>query len=153
MAMKVSKKKVTTISDSEEKNEIKNKTTAKKTKTKTRKKTTKTSDAKKMKSVEETKEIKTEVNNYPNAYIVIDHPIDMETIYGNHYAIRVGASTDGYVEISFNNGEWQPCRYDAGYWWFDWTYFAKDDYFIVVRLMDPGGNLIMETAPRKCRIC
>lgn len=152
MATKVSKKKaVTATAATEEKPEIKKKTAAKKTTT--RKKTTKAAAPKKAKAETAVKTEKKEVNNYPNAYLVLDHPIEMETIYGNHYAIRAGASPDGYVEISFNNGEWQPCRFDAGYWWFDWTYFSKGDYSIVLRLMDPNGSEIMETAPRKCRIC
>ncbi|MDR1195628.1 MAG: hypothetical protein LBL00_04025 [Endomicrobium sp.] len=155
MATKVSKKKVTAVD--EEKIEVKKKPAVKKTATRKKAATKAPAAPKKAKAVTEVKEIKTEANNnagnYNDAYIIIDHPIEMETIYGNHYAIRVGASPDGYVEISFNNGEWQPCRYDAGYWWFDWTYFSKGDYAIAVRLIDPSGNAILETSPRKCRIC
>lgn len=158
MATKVSKKKAETVTEvtATEKPEVKKKTAAKKTTT--RKKTTAKAAAKTAKKTTVSKKAKTEarkteINNYPNAYLIVDHPIDMETIYGNHYAIRIGASADGYVEISFNNGEWQPCRYDAGYWWFDWTYFSPGHYEIKTRLVDTNGNSILETSPRKCRIC
>lgn len=155
MATKVLKKKTATVSaaatTTEGKQEVKKKAAVKKIAAK--KKTVKTAAPKKVKAEKTVKTTKKTSKNYPNAYLIIDHPIDMETIYGNHYAIRIGASPDGYVEISFNNGEWQPCRYDAGYWWFDWTYFSKGDYAIAVRLIDPNGNSIVETTPRKCRIC
>jgi hypothetical protein len=88
-----------------------------------------------------------------DSYIVLDHPVHKETIFGNHYAIRIGASQDGFVEISFNKGEWQPCRYAAGYWWFDWEYFTPGEYTIGVRLVDQGGNTISQTDHRPCTVC
>lgn len=151
MAMKAIKKKNAAVMENTgEIKEIKKKKAAKKTTVK--KKTAKPKSAS-VKAEKAVNDIKKEVCKYPNAYLVIDHPIEMETIYGSHYAVRIGASTDGYVEISFNDGEWQPCRYDAGYWWFDWTYFAQGHYSIKVKLTDPNGNTILESAPRKCRIC
>lgn len=35
-----------------------------------------------------------------SSYIVIDYPNEAEIINGLHYALRIGASNDGYVEIS-----------------------------------------------------
>ncbi|MCL2485677.1 MAG: hypothetical protein FWF00_06730 [Endomicrobia bacterium] len=93
------------------------------------------------------------VNLNFDGYLVVDHPVDMEIISGQHYAIRIGASQDGYVEISFNNGEWIPCRFGGGYWWFDWVYFTPGDYSIAARLVAHDGNTVAETAPRKCAVC
>ncbi|MCL2390731.1 MAG: hypothetical protein FWD54_01330 [Endomicrobia bacterium] len=93
------------------------------------------------------------VNTNSNAHLYIDYPVNSETICGQHYAIRVGASQDGYVEISFNNGEWIPCRFGGGYWWFDWIYFTPGKYSIAARLVAPDGNTILKTSPRKCSVC
>ncbi|MCL1972249.1 MAG: hypothetical protein FWG57_04590 [Endomicrobia bacterium] len=156
MATKVSKKKVTAAvcgnAEAAEVKEIKKKVVAKKTTAKKKaaapKKTVKAEAPKKEKA-----KAKKVNGNYPDAYLVIDYPVESETICGDHYAVKVGASTDGYVEISFDNGEWQPCRFGGGYWWFDWSYFNKGDHSIAVRLLDPSGNVIVETPSRKCEIC
>ena len=144
MATKVTKKKTAVVNA--EKTETKKKTAVKKPAS-SRKAVAK-SESKKEKVVN----LET-VKNNSNAYLMIDHPVEMETIYGNHYAVRIGASSDGYVEIAFDNGEWHPCRFDAGYWWFDWTYFPKGNHSMSVRLVDANGSVIMETSPRKCIIC
>jgi hypothetical protein len=88
-----------------------------------------------------------------NAYVIIDYPFESENINSCHYAVRVGASCDGYVELSFNDGEWVPCRFNSGYWWFDWTDFVPGEYFISARLIDSKGDVILQTQNRKCKIC
>ncbi|MDR1696130.1 MAG: hypothetical protein LBR69_05835 [Endomicrobium sp.] len=115
------------------------------------KKTVKASPAKKNEDIK--KAVSSDKNINSNAYLVIDHPANSETICGQHYAIRIGASQDGYVEISFDNGEWIPCRFGGGYWWFDWIYFTPGKYSIAARLVAPDGNTVLETAPRKCSVC
>ncbi|MDR2396098.1 MAG: hypothetical protein LBD57_05810 [Endomicrobium sp.] len=104
----------------------------------------------KTKSIDEKK---LELKNNCNSYIVIDYPFESENIKGFHYVIRVGASNEGYVELSFNNGEWLPCRFASGYWWFDWSYFTPGDHFISARLVNPSGDVILQTENRKCRVC
>jgi hypothetical protein len=89
----------------------------------------------------------------PDAYLVIDYPVEADIIKNGHYAIRIGASHNGYVEISFNKGEWNPCRYADGYWWFDWVYFTPGNYVLSARMIDPRGNKIIETPERKCKVC
>lgn len=81
----------------------------------------------------------------PNNYIMIDHPQENEIISGLHYAIRIGASDNGAAEISFDDGDWQPCRQAAGYWWFDWGYFTPGTHTIVARLRDAEGNTLKKT--------
>lgn len=90
--------------------------------------------------------------NKSNSYIVIDYPVEKETIFGNVYVIRIGASFDGFVEISFNNGEWQPCRFASGYWWFDWMYFKSGDYKISARLVGKDGKVIKVSGVRNCKV-
>jgi hypothetical protein len=91
-------------------------------------------------------------NQYPNSYVVIDHPVDKEIVSGLHYAIRIGASADGRVEISFDDGEWIPCRPAAGYWWFDWGYFTPGTHKLVARLINPEGKVMKVTAPTTCEV-
>jgi len=93
-----------------------------------------------------------ETKAVPSAYVVIDHPSNGETVSGLHYAMRIGASGDGFVEISFNGGEWLPCRHSAGFWWFDWGYFTPGAYTIVARLRTQEGRTVKKSAPVKCEV-
>ena len=102
----------------------------------------------KAKTVAQTKVM--EENN--NSYIIIDYPVEKETIFGDVYVIRIGASFDGFVEISFNNGEWQPCRFASGYWWFDWMYYKSGDYKITARLIGKDGNVIKVSDVKSCKV-
>ena len=88
----------------------------------------------------------------PESYVLIDHPADGEIISGLHYAIRVGASDNGSVELSFNNGEWQPCRASAGYWWFDWGYFTPGAHKIIARLRSNDGATLKKSSAVKCEV-
>jgi hypothetical protein len=88
----------------------------------------------------------------PKVYVVIDHPQEAEIISGLHYAIRIGASDNGTVEISFDNGEWQSCRPSAGYWWFDWGYFTPGIHKISARLRDKDGKTLKKSLVVKCDV-
>lgn len=85
-------------------------------------------------------------------YIIIDYPTENETIAGVHYAIRIGASSNGTVELSINNGPWEPARYADGYWWYDWGYFVPGTARIAARLVDEKGKVIKNATTRKCVI-
>ncbi|MFA7074573.1 MAG: hypothetical protein WC234_05245 [Endomicrobiaceae bacterium] len=113
--------------------------------------TTKKACVKKTVTVAAKKEIAIN-NNDLNAYVIIDHPCEHEVISGSDYVIRIGASFDGYVEISFNGGEWQPCRFASGYWWFDWMYYKAGDCKISARLVGNDGNIIKISDIRKCKV-
>ncbi|MDR1087328.1 MAG: hypothetical protein LBL16_03740 [Endomicrobium sp.] len=91
-----------------------------------------------------------------SSYIVIDYPNEAneaEAINGSHYALRIGASNDGYVEISFNDGEWLPCRFGSGYCRFDWMGFDQGRHSLSARLVNHHGNIIAESDKRKCKVC
>jgi len=51
--------------------------------------------------------------------ISIDYPQQGETVRRGHYAIRVCAG-EGESQVSINDGDWQACRPDGGFHWFDW---------------------------------
>jgi hypothetical protein len=90
---------------------------------------------------------------YLGAYLTIDFPIENEVVSGLDYAIRIGASKDGFVELALNDGEWRPCRFSSGYWWFDWGYFTPGEYKISARLVAAGSNDIILTKERNCKVC
>ena len=98
------------------------------------------------------KRIKTSAN--PNSYLVIDYPVENDILQASgHYVIRIGASPDGYVEVSFNGGEWVPARFSDGYWWFDWVYFSQGDYTLSARMIGQDGKPVIKTSPRKYTVC
>lgn len=136
-------------------NSSKKVTKAKKVAKKTKKVVKKKTPAKKIikKKVEKPIKKVTSMEKNKEAYLVIDYPVENEIIKGLHYAIRIGATPLGYVELSFNEGEWQPCRHGAGFWWFDWGYFTPGKYKIQARLVDANGEVVLKTLPRKCNVC
>ncbi|MCL2335269.1 MAG: hypothetical protein FWC57_04320 [Endomicrobia bacterium] len=141
MAKASKKKEVVAAEPVEVKKEVKKKAAAKKP------------AAAKAASVKPAKSAVSKKNENQNAYLVIDYPVETEHIYGNHYAIRIGASPDGYVELSFNDGEWIPCRYADGYWWFDWVYFTPGNYKLASRMIGSNGEVVKSTGTRKCKVC
>jgi hypothetical protein len=57
-----------------------------------------------------------------------------------------------YVEPSFNNGEWFSCRFGSSYWWLDWTCFTLGKHLISARLVNPAGNVVLQTQNRECKV-
>jgi len=97
---------------------------------------------------------KAKISANPNTYLVIDYPVENDILQASgHYVIRIGASPDGYVEVSFNGGEWVPARFSDGYWWFDWVYFSAGDYTLSARMIGQDGKAVAETSPRQYTVC
>jgi hypothetical protein len=96
------------------------------------------------------------LKNGSKTYVIIDYPIESENINSCHTVImqlELALLAMSYVELSFNNGEWLPCRFSSGYWWFDWAYFAPGEHLISARLVNPAGNVVLQTQNRKCKVC
>ena len=87
-----------------------------------------------------------------NSYVIVDYPVENETIASDNYVLRIGASTDGYVEVSFNSGEWLPCRFASGYWWFDWNYFKSGNVTIAARIVGSDGKVVKLSDIRRCKV-
>ena len=85
-------------------------------------------------------------------YLTIDFPIEDEKVQGLCYTIRIGSSNEGRVQISFNDAQWNPCRFNSGYWWFDWGYFVRGDYRIVARMVNDKGEVIITSKERRCKV-
>lgn len=94
------------------------------------------------------------VNN--NSYVVIDYPVENDIISsGSVYVLKIGASNDfnAYVEVSFNDGEWNLCRFASGYWWYDWSFFQAGKYTVKARIVSAGdGKVIKMSDTRKFKV-
>ena len=66
------------------------------------------------------------------AKISIDYPQQGETIHRGHYAIRISGG-NGESQISIDKGDWQNCRLDAGYSWYDWFPETAGSHLLSVR--------------------
>ena len=143
MATKKVKKVVKAESSSAVKSAAKKKVVAKK-----KSSVSKASSVKKVNSSVKSKELEAK----KNSYVIVDYPVENETIAGNNYVLRIGASTDGYVEVSFNSGEWLPCRFASGYWWFDWNYFKSGNVTIAARIVGSDGKVVKLSDIRKCKV-
>jgi hypothetical protein len=82
-------------------------------------------------------------------YIWIDHPTEGERLRGPVYVIRLGVGGADAVEISFDKGNWLPCRYASGYWWYDWTNISSGRHTLVARMHTPEGRWY-KTPTRNC---
>ncbi len=84
-------------------------------------------------------------------YVVIDYPKHMETITSRHYTIRIGASNDARgVEVSIDNGPWQPARHSVGYWWYDWNDISTGNHEIIAKMNREDGSFIISKR-RRCK--
>jgi hypothetical protein len=83
-------------------------------------------------------------------YLWIDYPFENETLGGPMYVVRLGVGGAEQVELSINNGDWQPCRFTSGYWWYDWSAIAPASYTLVARMKTSSGQWY-RTPPRSCR--
>ncbi|OGS26282.1 MAG: hypothetical protein A2297_04035 [Elusimicrobia bacterium RIFOXYB2_FULL_48_7] len=96
------------------------------------------------------------LNSNPKYYLVIDCPVEGESINHTHYTIRIGAPLslcheNNWVEIAIDNGNWTPCRMAAGYFWFDWSNYPVMEHKIVARIRDTQGNTLIKSEVRKCK--
>jgi len=72
---------------------------------------------------------------------VLDHPQQGEKITAPRYTFRIGAvGAIERVELSLNEGPWQPCRNSVGYWWYDWADYAAGRYQAVVKAQAKDGQ-------------
>lgn len=72
----------------------------------------------------------------------LDHPERGEKIVSPQYTFRAGVSGGvARVEISINQGPWQPCRWSVGYWWYDWAGYGNGRYQAAVRAAAKDGRV------------
>ena len=79
----------------------------------------------------------------------IDYPKAGEKVARGHYAIRVSGS-ESQCQVSIDgSSDWQNCRWDGGYWWYDWTPTETGTHRISVRT-HVGAKWV--TTEMNCRV-
>ncbi|MBI5884291.1 MAG: hypothetical protein HZB91_14440 [Elusimicrobia bacterium] len=89
--------------------------------------------------------LKTETKLVPStpkaaASVTIDYPRPNEKVNPGHYAIRVTA-TEGTpsVMVSIDGGGFSSCRFDGGYWYFDYQ-ASEGRHSVVARTSDGSAE-------------
>jgi len=76
--------------------------------------------------------------------IGIEYPHAREVIAQGQYSFRVSAPNDAKeVRLSIDDGPWQLCRANNGYWWFDWFDSTPGEHVAVSRVIENDGSLIL----------
>jgi len=74
---------------------------------------------------------------------VMDHPQQGEIITAPQYTFRIGTLGNiELVDISINQGPWQPCRNAAGYWWYDWEGYKTGRYQAEAKAQTRDGQVV-----------
>ncbi len=74
---------------------------------------------------------------------VLDHPQQGEIITAPQYTFRIGTLGNiELVDISINQGPWQPCRNAAGYWWYDWSGYKSGRYQAEAKAKTKDGRAV-----------
>ncbi len=82
--------------------------------------------------------------------ISIDYPRQHERITSGWYTIRVSAvlGEAERVLVSIDDAPFQPCRFAAGYWWFDWDGYRSHHHRLIAKIVSPEGEVVSEAARR-----
>jgi hypothetical protein len=64
--------------------------------------------------------------------VSIDYPQEGELVHRGHYSIRISGG-NGECQAAVDGTDWQNCRSDAGFSWFDWFPESAGTHRITVR--------------------
>ncbi|MCK4659256.1 MAG: hypothetical protein KAV82_07005 [Phycisphaerae bacterium] len=83
-------------------------------------------------------------------HVTIDFPTENEVIESAVYTIRLGAgaSTNNAL-VRIDGGEWSQCRFEDGYWWFDWADYDSGAHEIIAE----GWNILGQRTETDVRHC
>jgi hypothetical protein len=79
----------------------------------------------------------------------IDYPLYEERISSPNYTFRVTTPEETQaVEVSVDGSAWTACRYDAPYWWYDWSRYASGEHQLAARIqLDNGYTIYLPPRP------
>lgn len=81
--------------------------------------------------------------------VQVEYPEEGEVLTHADYTIRVGTVPEAiHVEVSIDDGDWQPCRESLGLWWYDWTGVPPGEHKAAARIHKDGGEIVV-SAPRR----
>lgn len=74
-------------------------------------------------------------------FLMLDFPQPDETVVSPTYTLRFTVPENTpYVEVSVNDGAWQPCRFAVGHWWFDWADYSAGKHTVRARTTTFDGQ-------------
>lgn len=77
--------------------------------------------------------------------LVLDYPQAAETVLSRQYTLRLSAPEGApSVEVSIDGGEWRPCRFAVGHWWYDWENYTEGSHQLRARAKRDGDELTLE---------
>lgn len=75
--------------------------------------------------------------------LAVDFPRQGERVSSAQYTLRVSAPDDiKSMDVSIDQGDWQPCRKSVGYWWRDWSGYDSGEHEIVARIETSDGKFV-----------
>ena len=81
--------------------------------------------------------------------VYVDFPKHNEKIQTTHYSCRVGSNAGCHsVEVSVNGKDWQVCRFDNGYWWYDMHNCKKGSCNLKARANTHEGEVLKSVLRR-----
>ena len=82
--------------------------------------------------------------------ITIDFPKQHERITSASYTFRLSAlvGTGERVLVSVDDAPFSPCRFAAGYWWFDWDGYLSHHHRLIAKIVSTNDEVISEAARR-----
>lgn len=81
--------------------------------------------------------------------VSVDFPKHNEKIQSTHYSCRLGVPCDSNnVEVSVNGNDWQVCRFDSGYWWYDMHNCKKGGCNLKARVQTKEGEVLKSVLRR-----
>lgn len=77
----------------------------------------------------------------PKLQAFIDYPKEGELVSPGQYTFRLGTHPAAVsVEVSLDEGEFNPARESGGYWWYDWRDYEPGPHKLTVRAADDKGE-------------
>lgn len=70
--------------------------------------------------------------------VAVDFPQESERVTSPQYTFRIAVDGAERVLVSVDEGQWQPARKAAGYWWFDWQGYEPGLHQLEARAFRPG---------------
>ena len=81
----------------------------------------------------------------------VDYPQAGEVVTSPDYTIRISAIEATKVEVFIDEGSWQPCRFSAGYWWYDWSGYLPGKHQIKAQAHKEDGQIVT-SRPRQLMV-
>lgn len=88
------------------------------------------------------------LNTAVETNVIVDYPQEGERVSPGRYTLRIAADGADRVIVSIDEGQWQPARKAAGYWWYDWETSGMGPHQVEARAFRSGERPVT-SEPRR----